>query len=158
MTVTFHVAPNDNPIQSNKHTYISSLRMHKQFSLAQCRCTVTISEQGKQIYKQQLVEKKESKPNIWGTSMSYIFPQQDVYHVVITGTPKIAKAFQPFTISWYFRVDTNSPGIVPEPPSDIPVLVATLFGGIVFLTLLVGLLKRIYRCRKVANNKSVASA
>lgn len=138
MTVTLHVDPNDDPTpRKQAHLYFLFDDVTKKFQLANCTCTVSIAELGKQAYKQQLTDTRSSNPSIWGASMPYIFPERNVYHIVLTGTPKKAHAFQPFTVSWYFRVDTVNPGLVQlqQGPSDIVVLVSAL--GVVILGLIV---------------------
>ena len=41
-------------------------------------------------------------------SVFYTFPQKDVYKVSVIGKPLTPHAFQPFTLSWYFRVDQDA--------------------------------------------------
>ena len=70
--------------------------------------------------------------------MPYIFPERNVYHIVLTGNPKKANEFQPFTLSWYFRVDTINPGLVQvqqKGPSDIEQLLGAL--GVVIVGLII---------------------
>lgn len=109
ITVELHVDPDDNPIPGEQsHLYFLFDDKTKKFQLPQCNCIVSISEQGKQIYQQQLVEKKDTHPSIWGASMPFTFPRRDVYHITITGTPQTMDGFQKFTLSWDFRVDQNN--------------------------------------------------
>jgi len=134
MGITLHVDPDDDPIpgkQANLYFLFSN-----NFNLGACSCTITIKEQGKQIFQQQLIEEKASKPSIWGTNMPYIFPRNDVYQIIINGQPKIKNAFQPFQTSWYFDVDTDNPGLVKEPHSDISTLLAVSIGGVIVFVLL----------------------
>lgn len=135
ITVTLHVDPEDNPIPGQQaYIYFLFDDATKRFTLSNCNCIVSITEQGKQTYKQQLLEKKDTKPSIWGASLPYIFPNNDVYHIVLTGKPKFADAFQPFTLSWYFRVDPSESGLVIEPHSDTPMILGLVLGGtIVFI-------------------------
>jgi hypothetical protein len=138
MTVTLHVDPNDDPIPGKQaHLYFLFDDATNRFKLANCTCTVSITELGKQTYIQQLSVLKSSKPSIWGASLPYIFPERNVYHIVLTGNPKKANEFQSFTLSWYFRVDTINPGLVQtqQGPPDIVVLLGAL--GVVILGLIV---------------------
>lgn len=140
MTVTLHVDPNDDPLPGQQaHLYFLFNDKSKKFRLANCTCTVSISytEQGKQPYTQQLIENKDSKPSIWGANIPYIFPERNVYHIVLTGKPTTANTFKPFTVSWYFRVDTINPGLVQQPqgPSDIEQLLGALGAVIIGLVI-----------------------
>jgi hypothetical protein len=129
MTVTLHVDPNDDPTAGKQaHLYFLFDDSTKKFALANCTCTVSITELDKQTNAYQLSALKNSKPSIWGASLPYVFTERNVYHIVLKGVPKKANAFQPFTVSWYFRVDTINPGLVQtqQGPSDIVVLVSAL--------------------------------
>lgn len=131
--ITLHVDPDDDPIPG-KQAYLYFL-FNNNFNLGACNCTITIKEQGKQIFQQQLVKEKVSKSSIWGTSIPYVFPQNDVYQIILSGQPKIKNIFQPFTTSWYFRVDSENPGLVKAPHSDIYTLLAVGIGGAIALFL-----------------------
>lgn len=104
--VVLHADPDDAPIPEQPATlYFLINDTTGKFKLAQCDCTVRIFEQGKQIFSQKLTEQKTSKPSIWGASLPYSFPKRDVYKISMTGNPTIPNAFQPFNVSWNFRVD-----------------------------------------------------
>jgi hypothetical protein len=106
ITVILHVDPNDSPIPGENATlYFDIGDATHRFDLEKCDCILSITEQGKSIYHNALVERKDKNFNIWGSSVPFIFPQRDVYHITLNGKPKSTNAFQTFTISWYFRVD-----------------------------------------------------
>jgi len=141
MTVTLHVDPNDDPTAGKQaHLYFLFDDDTNRFKLANCNCTVSVTELGKkQIYSQQLGAYKSSKPSIWGASLPYIFPERNVYKIVLTGNPQKTNEFQAFTLTWYFRVDTINPGLVQvqqKGPSDIEMLLGGLGIGIIVLVLL----------------------
>jgi len=133
--VTLHIDPDDNPTPGEQaNIYFLFDDSAKRFKLSQCQCVVTISEQGKRLTQQNIYEKKYTHPSIWGTNMPYVFPSRDVYHIQIAGSPESGGTFQPFTVSWDFRVDPDdSPGIVVQPYSDLPFLLGTLAAIIVFV-------------------------
>ena len=139
MTVTIHINPNDAPLPGKQSTLNFLFNDDsKKFHLADCLCTILIIEQGKHPHKNQLTIDSKSKPSIWGVSMLYTFPAADVYKIVLNGTPKKRGEFEPFTVSWYFRVDSVHPGIVDDDekgPPDIVVLVSALGVVIVGLVL-----------------------
>ncbi len=157
MTVELHVDPDDNPTPGQQaYLYFLFDDATKRFQLSQCNCVVSISEQGRQIYRQKLTEKKDTRPSIWGASLPYVFPQQDVYHIQVTGGPTVQNTFKPFDISWDFRVDPDgSPGIVKGGPSDIQILLGTAIGGVIFLGLFGWFIKKqIIDSEDVDNTKS----
>jgi hypothetical protein len=108
ITAILHVDPNDSPIpgaQANLYFLITFGSSKKTFYLNQCNCVVTVSEEGKQIFQQQLADNKTPKNSIWGANVPFVFPQRDVYHIALSGKPLSGYTFQPFTVSWNFRVD-----------------------------------------------------
>src|SRR6266404_1693029 len=101
-----HVDPNDSPIpgeQANLYLLIDYGGLKKIFYLNQCNCVVTISQEGKQIFKQQLIDKNNPNRSIWGANIPFVFPERDVYHITLSGKPKKGFSFQSFTVSWNFR-------------------------------------------------------
>lgn len=110
MTVTLHVDPNDDPIptkQANLY-FLFDDTTHK-FALSKCNCTVTILEQGNQLYQKPLSANIGSAPSIWGARAPFVFPNRDVYQISLKGEPKTKNAFQPFSLQWNFRVDQYPP-------------------------------------------------
>jgi len=137
MTVTLHVDPNDDPIPGKQaHLYFLFTDASNKFKLANCTCTVSVAEEGTSTHMQQQLNAYQSnKPSIWGASMPYTFPERNVYHIVLSGKPKKESEFEPFTVSWYFRVDTINPGLTQRRlgPSDIEVLLGAFGIGIIIL-------------------------
>ncbi len=118
ISAELHVDPNDNPIPGEQaFLYFLFGDSTNRFSLSDCNCSLTISEAGKQIYKQMVVYRLDPHPNIWGTRIPYVFPARDVYHLTLTGKPKTLNAFQAFSISWDFRVEqypkNQQPSLLP---------------------------------------------
>ncbi len=154
ITVTLHVDPNDDPIAGQQaHLFFLFDDATSKFDLSNCMCTVTISKQRKQIYKQQLTQENDGKPSIWGASIPYIFPTWDVYQITLRGIPKTDGIFQRFMLTWYFRVDSLQPGLVEQPHSDITVLIGATIGGIIFFILLGIFIKKEIIDSEVDNNK-----
>ena len=107
-----HVDPNDSPIpgeQANLYFIIDYGGLKKIFYLNQCNCVVTITQEGKQIFQQPLIDKSNPNRSIWGANVPFVFPERDVYHITLSGKPKQGYSFQSFTISWNFRVDEYAP-------------------------------------------------
>lgn len=100
ISVTLHVDPNDNPKpgkQANLYFLFSDTA--KEFSLKDCNCFLTVTEQDKQIFRQALTERKSAHLSVWGTYIPFIFPKNDVYHIALSGKPVSQNAFQPFSVS-----------------------------------------------------------
>lgn len=107
-----HVDPNDSPIpgeQANLYFLITFGSSKKTFYLNQCNCVVTVIEEGKQIFQQQLLDKNTPKNSIWGANVPFVFPERDVYHITLSGKPLSGYTFHPFSVSWNFRVDEYPP-------------------------------------------------
>ena len=100
-----HVDPNDEPVAGQQASFFFDFKdQTNKFTSQNCDCTFLINEAGKTIYSQELFQ-NSNKPNLHIASATFIFPQKDVYQVQVVGKPKVANAFQPFTLSWDFRVD-----------------------------------------------------
>ena len=103
-----HVDPNDQPIAGSQTSFFFEFKdKQNKFKAENCDCTFAIDENGKNIYSQPLFQDNTS-PNVTSASMFYTFPQRDVYQVTIVGKPLTANAFQPFTLTWTFRVDQDA--------------------------------------------------
>jgi hypothetical protein len=132
-TVTLHVDPDDDPIptkQANLYFLIDDKT--KEFELSNCGCIVTITEQGKQIYQGQLLSNTDSTPSIWGEHVPFVFPKRDVYQISLTGKPLMPQAFQPFSVSWNFRVDQYPPAMPLQNPFILFGIVI-IIGAVIFV-------------------------
>jgi hypothetical protein len=106
MTVVLHVDPYDDPVPGQKavlHFLFTDSKEH--FTLEKCACTVTISEEGQQLFSKQFTNSGNPIKVLWGNAVPFIFPNRDVYTIKLVGKPKVKNAFQPFELKWYFRVD-----------------------------------------------------
>lgn len=110
ITVILHVDPNDSPVpEENATLYFDIGDATKRFKLTNCDCILTITEGGKQLYQSAIKEQKDKNFSIWGSNVPFIFPQRDVYHIMLSGKPLSGSTFQSFTVAWYFRVDQYPP-------------------------------------------------
>jgi hypothetical protein len=131
MTVTLHVDPDDDPVPTKQaNLYFLFDDKTKKFTLANCNCVVTVTEQGKQIYQKSLAAYTSKTPSIWGAHAPFIFPNRDVYQISLKGEPKTKNAFQPFSLTWNFRVDQYPP-VSPINNSII------IFGLVIFVGIIV---------------------
>lgn len=103
-----HVEPNDNPIAGSLASFFFEFKdKTNKFDPAKCDCTVVITEAGKTIYSQPLFQ-NTTKPSLTNASVFYTFPKEDVYVVKVIGKPQMPGGFQPFTLTWNFRVDQQA--------------------------------------------------
>ncbi len=94
-----HIDPEDDPIAGESATlYFEFKDKNGQFKPEDCTCITLILENGKEVARQNLVN----------NSISYAFPQKDVYQVKVTGLPDGNGSFQPFTLSYDIRVARES--------------------------------------------------
>jgi hypothetical protein len=133
-----HVDPNDDPIAGEQAGFLFEfLDKQNKFQPKICDCTFLISENGVEIFSQPLF-KLNPNPSLNQASVFYTFPKIDVYQIQVIGTPTVPNGFQPFTLTWNWRVDQAvSPKDQPSQNAgnDITELVGRFAGGIVFLLL-----------------------
>jgi hypothetical protein len=111
-----HVDPDDNPIAGKLATFFFEIKdRQRKFQQQDCNCTVTITENGKQLLSQQLDNANLVQPT--GTSVdptlnsplfTFTFPEKAVYLLVLHGVPTIGGSFQPFTLTYDIRVATQA--------------------------------------------------
>jgi hypothetical protein len=114
MTVILHVDPDDSPIpgeQATLHFLFEASKEH--FSLPKCLCFVTISEGGKKLLSQK-VTTSANKAVLWDDAVNFTFPKRDIYTIILSGKPTVAKEFKPFSLTWYFRVDQYPPAQIQQ--------------------------------------------
>lgn len=137
ISAEFHVEPDDNPIPGEQATLHFAIddRTHK-FTIEACTCILSISKQGKIVYSQPLLKNKQDKPSIYNAATEYVFPNNDLYHITLVGKPTVADAFQPFTLSWDFRVNQNNDAnqfSEERPPDPTFIYFASIWLGIPIL-------------------------
>lgn len=100
-----HVDPNDDPPAGEQASFFFEFKdRQNKFQPKNCDCSFSITENGSVIYAQPLFQNNQN-PNLTNASVFYTFPQKDVYLVTVVGKPLNPNQFQPFTLSWNFRVD-----------------------------------------------------
>lgn len=103
-----HVDPNDEPIAGSLASFFFEFKdKENKFKPENCDCTFEIDENGNNIYSQPLFQNSQN-PSLTNASVFYTFPQRDVYQVKVVGKPTTDDAFQPFTLTWNFRVDQQA--------------------------------------------------
>jgi hypothetical protein len=132
MTVILHVDPDDAPVATQPAilNFIFDDTAER-FQLADCACSLSVSEQGKPLYFSAL--SAPTGPSVYGAAAPFVFPRADVYQIAVTGQPVQAGEFQPFNVSWNFRVENPT-----QPSSFSYSSFFKYFGGILGALLIVG--------------------
>ncbi|HYK08666.1 MAG TPA: hypothetical protein VEW42_04175 [Candidatus Eisenbacteria bacterium] len=144
VTGELHVEPNDNPIPGeNAFLNFRFTDTAKKFTLATCTCTLSVFESlpagkagKKKIFETLLTPRKSTHPSIYDATFTYSFPEKALYDIVLTGQPKISGTFEPFSLTWDFRV-TQSPK---AKPIDFTHTLLLYFGVILGAFLILGFL------------------
>ncbi len=115
VSVLFHVDPDDDPVIGEQALlWFSVDDITSRFDPAQCDCRVSIirEESNEQLLNMPLLALTQG-PSIFNYQIPFTFPEAGVYLIVITGSPKSANAFQPFTLQYDLRV-TRQKGSSPS--------------------------------------------
>lgn len=115
-----HVDPNDEPIAGSQASFFFEFKDKEgKFTPQNCDCTFAIIENGKEIFSQPLFQNIADQ-NLTNASVFYTFPQRAVYTIHVIGKPLTSNAFQPFMLTWNFRVDqvANGQGSIEQNKSN----------------------------------------
>lgn len=103
-----HVTPDDDPVAGDDTTFFFDIKdKNNKFNSQACECTVTIFKGSEQI-KQADLYQSGGTGGLETPLFTYVFPQRGIYVIQISGKPKIADAFQAFTIKYDLRVDKEN--------------------------------------------------
>jgi hypothetical protein len=106
-----HVDPEDDPIVGQPASFFFEFKdKTNKFTPDACTCTVSIVEQGKEMYTQSLFQ-NSTAPNLTTASFSFTFPQKDVYQLKVNGMPTNPGTFQPFTLVYDLRVSREETAV-----------------------------------------------
>lgn len=99
-----HINPDDNPVSEQSTNYVLSFEdTSHRFSLSRCLCNVDIVKDTTTLTTQPLVMTSDSI-----SENNYVFPDAGVYTLRITGAPKEANQFQPFSLKYTVRVSGDN--------------------------------------------------
>jgi hypothetical protein len=107
-----HIAPDDKPLPgriNTVHFYFNDQDFR--FSMEGCDCSVKVNQDKKVLYKGIL---PAEAPRV-GKINVFLPDNNFSYGVVVSGTPKTAGFFQPFTLK--FDIDVGNPPPEPSPVS-----------------------------------------
>lgn len=111
-----HVTPEDDPIVGELTDFYFEFKdTTGKFNPEQCDCVISVKKSGEEIYSQPLFS-ENTNPSLQNASISYRFPEKNVYSVSIIGEPLKAGTFQPFTLTYDLRVERES--ILPNADSS----------------------------------------
>lgn len=141
-TVTLHIDPNDKPTAEKKASlYFLIEDFQKGFKLSSCDCVLRIYENNNQIFSYKLTDKNNIS-SVWGVEVPFIFPKNDIYHISLKGIPSKNNLFRQFSVSWDFKVDPITPGLISNRPSDKLIIIIVSLAVILFSVLGVIFFKR----------------
>lgn len=140
-----HIDPEDDPIAGKPSSLFFEFKdTIQKFTPQNCTCTFSILENGKQIFTEPLFQDNQD-PSLTSASVSYTFPQKDVYQIKIVGKPSIPNDFQPFILSYDIRVareDNSSSNALQQPNWWVSHLPHFLAAGIVIGFIIFGLITK----------------
>ena len=104
-----HMDPNDDPIAGQPTAFYLDIKQRSSaFNLANCDCSVALSQDSTNLYSQPLTS----------PTFNYTFPKKAVYGLDFKGTPLNGATFKPFTLHWDIRIDrsgnTTTAALQPE--------------------------------------------
>jgi hypothetical protein len=106
-----HINPDDNPTTGSPTDYLMSFNDDtSRFSLPKCNCKVSIIANNQTVATKPLTASSNTV-----SDNHYTFNKPAVYTLQFTGAPKIAGAFQPFTLNYEVRVTDGQPHAQPVP-------------------------------------------
>lgn len=98
-----HVDPEDDPIVGSQSSLFFEFKdKNNQFKPQTCDCSFLITKEEKEVFRQDLFANSDG--SLESASVSFTFPEKGVYKIIVTGSPKVAGAFQPFTLKYDLRV------------------------------------------------------
>lgn len=102
MSAELHVEPDDAPVTKVPVAYrLSFYESAGKFSLKDCNCSVTFVRDGMTTARKELNATTDTV-----SENSVTFAEPGTYTFKVTGTPKTAGSFAPFTLSYEERVGT----------------------------------------------------
>lgn len=131
-----HINPEDDPIANEQSSFYFDIKdRQNKFKLELCDCNVAIYQNDAQIFTIPLYAQSQNG------NFTYTFPGKGVYQVKISGTPRQAGAFQPFTLSYDIRVEREAATVANAGPVKTNNSLASTLGrhwyhylAIVFIT------------------------
>lgn len=115
-----HIDPEDDPIAGEQAYFFYEIKdTQNKFKPEDCDCKVRIEKLGQTIFETDLFS-GVSNPSLDNASFNYIFPEKNIYKVILDGKPKTPDAFQPFTITTDFRVERENTKPLVQPEVTTP--------------------------------------
>jgi hypothetical protein len=150
-----HIAPEDDPVAGELSSFFFEFKDKEgKFKPENCDCTVSITQAGREIYSQPLF-KNSTNPSLDNVSLTYTFPQKDVYEIKIIGKPISSDSFKPFTLTYTVRIDKESESKLSSPETitltnwfseHLILLLGAVIIGILFI---LAIIKQISRSNKL---------
>ena len=94
-----HTDPDDNPIVRQPTTFYLEIKQRSStFNLANCDCSVALSQGSANLYSQPLTS----------PSFTYTLPTKAVYGLDLRGTPLNGASFKPFSLHWDIQAENTA--------------------------------------------------
>lgn len=119
-SVFFHVAPDDVPQPGKEMTiYIGITDTEKGFRLADCACTLTISEKGHML--RQISLTPSTNGEYYGIAgIPFTFYDLTTYTLTVSGEPRTPHLFTPFTTRDDIQVEPSDKEVAPMAMGNMP--------------------------------------
>lgn len=133
-----HIEPEDKPILNQQTRFLFEFKDRaNKFDPTHCNCIFRIVQFGKEIYRQPLLQDKNSS-SIWNENAFYTFTQPGNYTVEIIGKPQKNNLFQAFILSYDLQISKEGKIISQDTHSWISTHSFHLFGGILIGIFVIG--------------------
>ena len=100
-----HTDPDDDPIAGQlTNFYFEFKDKTNRLDLNKCDCKVEISNNSNEILYRDSLFAQTHNADLSNPSFSFVFPQKNVYHLLVSGTPKNNTSFDSFQLSYDIRV------------------------------------------------------
>lgn len=133
-----HTDPDDNPVAKDATGIFFDFQdKQNKFKIENCNCIISIIEDGKEIFSQNLTQ----------PAISYTFPDKNLYQIKVVGKPNSENDFQTFSLVYDISVakESANPSNLDNPPTTswFSTHIVHLIGGIiVFVFLIFALIKQ----------------
>jgi hypothetical protein len=94
-----HIDPEDDPIANSPSIITFDIKDKEgNFTFENCDCTVKVIKQGEELEMLPLTRE----------TLTYTFPEKNIYTLILTGSPKEKNTFQKFSLSYDVRVERSA--------------------------------------------------
>lgn len=135
-----HIDPDDDPIIGQPAYFFLDFKDKiSKFTAESCMCTVTITENGKTIFTDNLIKDESDKNSM---HFSFTFPRKDRYSVKVTGK-SLNNSFQAFSFTYDLHIERQAEKHESHGNSHFLEYVLTIIiGGLVLIYIILNKFKK----------------